>query len=114
MTEGKQEGNDPKVQGCGRWLLCSGSGQGPQAGRLAAWTGLGPGAQHGPALSLLKPQAPGSMGGRPSESSLGGSPDAQRMSLFPGYFHVTKTTMRSEEGGGVGAVGTPYYLLSAH
>ena len=100
MTESKQEGNDPKVQGCGHWLLCSGSGQGPQTGRLAAWTGLGPGTEHGAASSLLKPQGPGSMGGRPLESSLGGSPDAQRMSLFPGYFHITKTTTRSEEGGG--------------
>lgn len=104
MTESKQ-GNDPRVQGYGRRLLCGGSGQGPQAGRLAAWTGLGPGAQHGPGLSLPRPQEPGSMGGRPSESSLGGSPDAQRMSLFPGYFHVTKTTMHSEVRGRGGCCG---------
>lgn len=93
------------MQGYGCWLLCGGSGQGPQAGRLAAWMGLSPGTQHGPALSLLKPQVPGSMGGRPSESSLGGSPNAQRMSLFPGYFHVTKTTTRSEERGRDGCCG---------
>lgn len=42
----------------------------------------------------------------------GGSPDAERTDLFPGYFHVTKSTMYSEEQGvEVGAACKPQHLV---
>lgn len=68
MTESKQ-GNDPKVcKDMAASFSVVGQGRVPRQA-AGSMDGTRPSAQHGPGLSL-KPQAPGSMGGRPSESSL--------------------------------------------
>lgn len=110
MTESKNtKGHGLRVRFRGRWGRVAGRGgrqRGRHSAQCTAWSWFIPPEAVGAGIQGRK--APEVIPHGAKNSPHGGSSDAERMSLFPGYSHVTKTTTHTARNGvGVGAVGDP-------